>query len=62
MDRQRHLADGGLCGTGVSWKSWRGPPVRAPGGVMPDWLVMALVLGGYLALQLWVLPRLGIAT
>jgi hypothetical protein len=29
---------------------------------MPDWALMALVLGGYLVLQLWLLPRLGVPT
>jgi len=29
---------------------------------MPDWALMAIVLGGYLFLQLWLLPRLGVPT
>lgn len=29
---------------------------------MPDWLVMVLVFGGYLLLQYWLLPRLGVPT
>ncbi len=29
---------------------------------MPDWLLMILVAGGYIALMKWVLPRLGVPT
>ncbi|GIU73487.1 MAG: hypothetical protein KatS3mg004_0574 [Bryobacteraceae bacterium] len=29
---------------------------------MPDWLIMILVAGGYIALMKWVLPRLGVPT
>ena len=29
---------------------------------MPEWLPMLLVLGGYVALQYWLLPRLGVPT
>ncbi len=29
---------------------------------MPDWLVLLLVLAGWLALQTWLLPRLGVPT
>ena len=29
---------------------------------MPDWLLMALILGGYFALMKWVLPRFGVPT
>ncbi len=29
---------------------------------MPDWLVFILVLGGWFALQRWILPRLGVPT
>lgn len=29
---------------------------------MPDWLVLILVLAVWLALQTWVLPRLGVPT
>jgi hypothetical protein len=29
---------------------------------MPDWASMAVVLAGYLVLQLWLLPRLGVPT
>ena len=29
---------------------------------MPDWLVLILVLGVWLVLQTWVLPRLGVPT
>jgi hypothetical protein len=29
---------------------------------MPDWLTLLLFIGGYLALQLWVLPKMGVST
>ena len=29
---------------------------------MSDWVPMLLVFGGYLALQYWLLPRLGVPT
>jgi hypothetical protein len=29
---------------------------------MPDWLGMLLILGGYILLQYWLLPRLGVPT
>ncbi len=29
---------------------------------MPDWLVLLLVLAGWLVLQTWLLPRLGVPT
>jgi hypothetical protein len=29
---------------------------------MPDWLALVIVLGVWLALQNWVLPRLGVPT
>ena len=29
---------------------------------MPDWLLMVLIFGGYLALMKWVLPRFGVPT
>jgi len=29
---------------------------------MPDWLLFILVLGGYLLLQAWLLPKLGVST
>lgn len=29
---------------------------------MPDWLILILVAGGYIALMKWVLPRLGVPT
>ncbi len=29
---------------------------------MPDWVVLLLVLGGWLVLQSWLLPRLGVPT
>jgi hypothetical protein len=29
---------------------------------MPEWLTLAIVLGGWIALQTWVLPRLGVPT
>jgi hypothetical protein len=29
---------------------------------MPDWLLLVIVLGVWIALQLWVLPRLGVPT
>ena len=29
---------------------------------MPEWLVMLLVVGGYVVLMRWVLPRLGVPT
>jgi hypothetical protein len=29
---------------------------------MPEWLILALVFGGYIALMKWVLPRFGVPT
>ncbi len=29
---------------------------------MPDWIVLLLVLAGWLVLQTWLLPRLGVPT
>jgi len=29
---------------------------------MPDWVVLLLVLAGWLVLQTWLLPRLGVPT
>ena len=29
---------------------------------MPDWVVLLLVLAGWLLLQTWLLPRLGVPT
>jgi hypothetical protein len=29
---------------------------------VPDWLLLVIVLGAWIALQLWVLPRLGVPT
>jgi hypothetical protein len=29
---------------------------------VPDWLQLVIVLGVWIALQLWVLPRLGVPT
>jgi hypothetical protein len=29
---------------------------------VPDWLQLVVVLGVWIALQLWVLPRLGVPT
>ncbi len=29
---------------------------------MPDWLVLLLVLAGWLVVQTWLLPRLGVPT
>ncbi len=29
---------------------------------MPDWLLAVLFLAGWWALQVWVLPRLGVST
>jgi hypothetical protein len=29
---------------------------------MPDWIAALIVLGAWLALQVWVLPRLGVPT
>ncbi len=29
---------------------------------MPDWVVLLLVLAGWLVLQSWLLPRLGVPT
>lgn len=29
---------------------------------MPDWLTLLLFVGVYLALQMWVLPKLGVRT
>ena len=29
---------------------------------MPDWLTLLLFVGGYVALQAWILPRLGVST
>jgi hypothetical protein len=29
---------------------------------MPDWLGLAIVLAAWVALQVWILPRLGVPT
>ena len=29
---------------------------------MPEWLIMVLVVAGYLVLMKWVLPRMGVHT
>lgn len=29
---------------------------------MPEWLTMILLLGGYIAVMKWVLPRFGVPT
>lgn len=29
---------------------------------MADWMVILLVVAGYLAVQLWILPKLGVDT
>ena len=29
---------------------------------MPDWLMIVLFIAGYLALQMWILPKMGVST
>jgi hypothetical protein len=50
-----------LAGPGENPEGVSGRP-GGRGAVMGDWLGVAIVLGVWMGLQLWVLPRLGVST